>query len=160
MKVKVHKCKNISHPFPIVAWLIMIFQGMKPWDKKAYSHMALEFGDYYYNVRFSGYEKMHRDEFRKVYKLIESHEFENDHDAFSFQKWMMQFANHKYDFVQILGLLAKSLGFIAFNKYGADFRKMICSELPLAFIEEFYGYEIIDSDNYDLNSTWRVLLKY
>lgn len=160
MRVKVHKCKNISHPFPIVAWLIMIFQGMKPWSKKSYSHMALEFGDYFYNVRFSGYEKMHRSEFRKVYKLVETHIFDGDCDVYSFDSWIKDFVDHKYDFVQILGLLAKTLGFITFNKLGADFRKMICSELPLAFVEKFYGYHIVDSDNYDLNSTWKVLIKY
>lgn len=160
MKPKVHKCKNISHPFPVVAWLIMICQGMLPWMKNAFSHMCIQYGDYFYNIRFSGYEKMHKTEFLEVYELIESHEFEQDVDFDVFKEWISNFVYHKYDFVQIGGLLLKALGFISFNKIGYDFRKMICSELPLAFIVDFYGHKVEDSDDYDLISTWSALLKY
>lgn len=154
MKVSAHKCRNISHPFPIFAWLIIIFQGMVPWRKDAPSHMSISYGDNFFDVTGKGCKEHSRTEFLKNYRIIESHEFDLDITTVEFYEFFDKFRGKEYDRLQIVGLLLKALNIISFNKIGYNMRKLICNELIVAYLAEFHGFKFKDSDNFDLINTW------
>lgn len=164
MKVYALKVRPINIYFPIVAWLIMIFQGMNPFSKKAYSHNAILFTDRYGVDRVIDSTvgdrvavSMDRDFFKK-YKLIEMVEMPAPITMHLFNAWTRKIVGRKYDQLQIVGLALKVLGFISFNKLGGNYKRMTCNEVPLDYLRTFKGMEFGDSDNYDLNMTWDVVV--
>ena len=160
MIVSVNKCKNISHKFPILAWAIMVFQRMNPFSKKSWSHMAIHYNGRYFDVTGDGCKEYTEVEFKKNYKIIETHYLSGNLSVESFYEWFDIFRHREYDYLQLTGLTLKVLGFLSFNFIGHDSRKMICSELILNHLKCFYSFEFIDSDNFDLLMTWEAAKKY
>tara|TARA_R110001599_G_scaffold21922_2_gene81659 strand:- start:9864 stop:10283 length:420 start_codon:yes stop_codon:yes gene_type:complete len=76
---------------------------------------------------------------------------------FDFCGFYIPLLGRSYDFKSIIGLAFKSLGLKRSNKIGRNRTKLICSELVALYLERFYGVEIVDSDNYGLNETQRVI---
>ena len=160
MRIQVHKCRNIEWVFPVLGWLIMICQGMMPWRKSSFSHMAIEFNGFFYDVSFSGFKKSSREDFLSRYKIVESHMFRDNISVTQFGDWVRDFHGMEYDFLQIYGLFTKAIRKVSVNTIGEDFMKMICSELPLHYIATFYGHKFIDSDDYDLHTTWDLIKRF
>lgn len=159
-RVMVHKARNIDWWFPILGWTIMLCQGMWPWKKSSFSHMALEYDGYIYDVTFGGYAKSPKAEWLTRYKIVESHQFQDPVSEEKFVSWMQQFNGMEYDFLQIYGLFTKALRKVSVNTIGEDFMKMICSELALHYIMTFYDHKLLDSDAYDLHDTWSLVKRY
>tara|TARA_R110002012_G_scaffold254101_1_gene433166 strand:- start:605 stop:1087 length:483 start_codon:yes stop_codon:yes gene_type:complete len=156
----VHQCRNIHVKIPIFAWLIMIFQGMNPFNKNAWAHMSISIGDKFFDVTSAGCKEYTRDEFLKKYRLIESHQIKADITTVEFYEFFDKFRGKEYDKLQIVGLLLKSLGFISFNFIGNDFKKLICNELIIAYLAHFHSFKFKDSDNFGLIDTWNKVKEY
>lgn len=161
MKVVAHKCRNIEHPFPIAAWLIMIFQGMKPWDSDSYSHMAISAEDdnehLFWDANFTGVQKRNREKFFETYELIESIELDVDMTMGEFKAWASCYEGRRYSFIQLIGLLAKHFGLVKSNPIGRNLDRLICSELLLAFKVDNMNLKVKDTDDFDLISTWKII---
>lgn len=160
MKVTIHKCRNFSHPFPLFAWLIMIFQGMLPWKKSSWSHMAMSFNGRYYDCRFSGCFNSSEKEFRNTYKILDSHSLPLQLTQQQFEDFFNKYKHTNYDFLQLMGLALKYLRIVGFNKIGHDLDKMICTELIIVHLKDYYGFSFIDSDDFDLVDTWNIIKEY
>lgn len=164
MKVYALKIRPLSHPFPILAWLIMLFQGFWPWDKKAYSHNAILFTDKYGVDRVIDSTTKNRVaisngfEFFKKYKLVEIVELPAPITQHLFDVWTKKIIGRKYDKLQLFGLVLKILGLATFNKIGNNYKRMTCNEVILNYLETFKSYDFGDPDNYDLNMTWDIVL--
>jgi len=166
MKFYYYKTKPKDHPFPIVAWLIMLFQGMNPFNKNSSSHRALGYvcpdghtkvidstGKYGVSVH-SIYD------FTKKHKIVEETYFKLDLSCYDVNEWVISILGRKYDKLQIFGLLIKRVfGFITFNSLGKNYRALTCNEVILNFIEEFKVVKqiIVDSDNWDLIMTDKLI---
>lgn len=160
MRVSAHQCRVINHPFPLLAWLIMIFQKMKPWENDSYAHMAISYSDTFYDVSGKGYRVHSKGEFLKKYKIVKSHEFNLEISEEDFNQFSLSHKGKKYDQLQILGIALKMLGIISFNTLGRDFKRLICNELIISYLHEFHGLEFKDSDNFDLIDTWNKVKEY
>jgi len=150
--------------FPILAWLIMLFQGMKPWEASANSHRGLGFevdGDMFVidSTGKEGVEVTRRDIFERKYKIVEEWKFEKNITFINFDCWVSSIDSLFYDRWQLLGLFLKLIGLISFNYFGSNFRKLTCNEVFLYFTEEFYGENIGDPDNWDLRMTDKLAKK-
>ena len=164
MIVNVHKCRPIYHPIPVLAWLIMIFQKMLPWKKNSWSHMCLSYHSQFHNeIYMDATSKSVRlaPEFiyKKRYEIVETVKIDIK-DSHGFYKWVESQLGKEYDNLQLIGIAAKVLNFISFNKLGRDYEKLICSELILNMIQRFKGANVIDSDNWDLLMTWALVKKH
>lgn len=161
MEIKVHQLRNIGHPFPLVAWIIMIVQGMNPFNKRSYSHMAISLtdsqGTYFYDASFKGVFESSKKNYRKTYKTIESvnlqHNFE---DKRAFLQWFDTHKGKRYDFIQLIGLLLKLLKIRSTNHIGKDQEQLICCELVLLLLHDIKYFDMVDSDNYDLLEVWKL----
>jgi len=140
----------------------MIFQGFKPWDEKAYSHLAVEF------TSITGYSKVIdstskgvqdklSQKFFKKYSIVDYRKLELNCDIIEFLKWFEQIEDRPYDYHQIFGLALKVLGFISFNTYGKNYKALTCNEVILSMLENFTSYTFGDPDNYDLLMTWKTV---
>lgn len=147
--------------FPILAWLIMIFQSMKPWSDKAYSHMAISFlsqtGNWLYADSTSkGVRVSNTENFKAKYKIIETIRVKVP-EGIAFGRWLEQHLGKSYDNWQIVGLAIRLFGFMSLNTLGANWAKMTCNELVLSLIWRFKGIDVVDPDLYDLKMTWKVV---
>lgn len=139
----------------------MIFQGMKPWKKRAYSHMAMSFtsqtGNWLYADSTSkGVRISNEQEFKKKYIIVETVRIKIS-SSLGFGKWIEQHLGKSYDTWQIVGLALRLLGFLCLNTLGANWKKMTCNELVLSLIHRFKGIDIVDPDLFDLRMTWKVV---
>ncbi len=165
MKISIHKCRPKDHPFPVLAWLIMMFQGMWPWHKKAYSHMAISYESISGRTKFAdstskGVRDMVSDVFLKKYAIVDSISIEISANYNGFIDWFETIEGFMYDKLQLLGLLARSIDIITFNSMGSDLNKLTCNEVVLSLLIHFKNLEVKDTDDYDLNRTWREACKY
>lgn len=161
MKVKFHQCRNVNHPFPLVSWLIMMFQGMKPWDKKSHSHMAISCGDLFLDMTGkNGCRLLPSKKFKETYIPVGTHELKEGITKEEFMAFFIENKNKEYDHWQITGLLLKMLGLITFNKWGDDLKKLVCNELLIAYLVKFHDLKFKDSDNFDLITTWNKAKEY
>lgn len=160
MIISIHKCRNIKSKFPIFAWLIMIFQGMNPFNRDSWSHMSISINDKFFDVTGDGCLEHASKSFFKKYRIVESHEISKEITDVDFYDFFNEFRGRRYDKLQIVGLLLKSLGFISFNKIGRDFKRLICNELIIAYLAHFHNFKFKDSDNFDLISTWNKVKEY
>lgn len=164
MKVFALKVRIKNHPFPLFSWLIMIFQGMNPFRKTSWSHNAVNFRIYneekVIHATSKGVEIVSFSEFISHYTLVGMKELPPPVSVDHFDRWTRKIEGRGYDFLQIFGLAAKMLGFITFNRYGSNFKRMVCSEVILNYLKEFHGYTFIDSDDFSLIDTWAMLPDY
>ena len=166
MIIEVHKCRNIVHPFPVIAWLIMLFQGMLPWRKSSYSHMAISITMENSNQRFfecrlkEGCREQTAEQFLKNYRLVESHQLAEQRTYVEFMNWFRELEGRNYDKLQLWGLAAKTLKLLKFNKIGHNLEKLTCNELLIAYFSHFYELGYCDSDDFDLNMTWKIAKGY
>lgn len=159
MKITFLKLKPKDHPFPLFAWLIMLFQRMNPFGDKAYSHMAISFesetgASKVADVPFWGFREMREDRFFKKYHIVGMKQREFDITRVEFLRWLENHEGKHYDFCQIGGLALKMLKMKKFNYTGNDLESLICNELIISFLVRFDKLIIKDSDNWDLNMTW------
>ncbi len=159
MTIIFYKLRPTYHPFPLFAWLIMLFQGMLPWKKNAFSHMAMCFTDRdgessVIDVPFSGVRVTKSVDFHKLYSTVDLKARSFTFAYEDFYKWVDKHKDKEYDHLQIYGLALKMLGLNPFNKKGHDFDKLVCNEIIVSFLVEFAGLKIKDSDNWDLHMTW------
>jgi len=162
MRFNYYKARPKNHPFPIVAWLIMIMQGMAPWKKQSSSHRAL---GYYCpknkhrildSTWATGFRDISFDEFSKQYKVVESSKIKTSTNKSEFYEWKNSINGLKYDHLQILGLAIKRLfGFVTLNSIGKNFKALTCNEVILHFCIYFNltKVELGDPDNWDLVMT-------
>ena len=155
MKVKIYKCRNRNKRFKylMTSWLIMILQGMNPFKKNSWSHMAMGFDGKYFDVTSAGCRER-GDFFLNQYDIVGTHELELDISIIEFYEWFNILRDREYDYLQLAGLASKVLGFVSFNRVGSNMRRMICNELVVSHLMKFYNLKIVDSDNWDLVMTW------
>lgn len=160
MKIAICKCKNISHPLPLFAWAIMFLQKMKPWQKNAWSHMAIKFvfkgKVFYVDANSKGTMMRDADQFYKQYEVIESHQLSKEINYDEFIEWFSHLNGNKYDWKQIFGLLIKLIGLKKFNYSGHGYKKLICCELIINYFNKFERLYVKDSDDFDLITTWKI----
>ena len=159
MKIKAIKCRPKNHPFPLFAWLIMIFQGWKPWQRWAWSHNALMYTLDNKNWQvidstFTGVRIMSERQFCKKYKYLDIVDLEPMDNVIEMDVWIESIKYKKYDFIQLFGLASKFLNLVSFNKIGSNYKKLICAEVILSYVEGRYDLRLGDPDNYDLEMTW------
>ncbi len=159
MRVDFFQVRPKGHPFPIIAWLIMVFQGMNPFKDSAYSHMIMGYESEagackIVDVSFSGFRQIREDKFFEDYEIVGTKTREVDVTRAGFLTWMEEHEGKKYDFLQIVGLMFKMLGLKKVNNAGLNFKSLICSELILSFLVRFDKLKVSDSDNWDLHMTW------
>lgn len=157
--LRFYKCRPRFLTFPIFAWLIMAFQNKMPWNKKAWSHMALGYESETGTMKVADVtSKTCRDRIKSHfiddYTIIETKTRSYDISRKEFLSWYEKHEGKNYDNAQIFGLASKILNIVSFNKRGSGFKRMICSELILSFLVEFDNLSVKDSDNWDLNMTW------
>ena len=157
--VEINKCRP-KVKFPIIAWLIMILQGMAPWNKTSWSHMSLSYTSITGNKKFIdatgtlGVTERIASRFAKKYTVIESMMFTPEINETQFQHWVESQEGKMYDHGQIAGLLMKILGLTTINVLGDNFKKLTCNELVITYLNEFHNADIFNSDQFDLNMTW------
>jgi len=142
----------------------MIMQGELPWSKYSSSHRALafEYGGTWFVLDSNGkygYRKTYYENFLKEYKVISERYFYKQLNEKEFKKWAKSHEGKKYDYCDVFGLLLKILGFISFNYYGYDFKKLKCNEVFLSFAQDILNIKIGDPDNWDLKKTDELVLK-
>ena len=148
-----------KHPFPIIAWLIMIFQGEKPWDKNATSHRALGYwvGETFWIVDSTGgkgfHDQLFHPVFNRKYWIVDQMDFEMDIDPNDFVEWVEENEGKKYDRLHVFGLALKLLGLVSFNTLGRNFKRLTCNEVMVHFMVHFGKLKVKDPDNWDLNMT-------
>lgn len=162
MEITFLKLRPKNHPFPVFAWLIMLFQGMNPFSKQAFSHMAISFesetgASKVADAHFKGFREMREDKFFKQYTIVGVKKRTFPIERKEFLIWLENHEGKNYDFKQLFGLASKILKITKFNYVGDDFRSLICSELLLSFLVRFKNLKVKDSDNWDLLMTWEVL---
>jgi len=164
-EIKVYALKvRPTMKFPIIAWCIMVFQKMKPWDKNAWSHNVIEFHipgklKFYVHSNFfkgvhivdGGYMASNYKQLDREYLLAPTSEDE-------IYEWYDLIKNRKYDFIQLFGLALKALNICTMGLIGKNYRSMICSEVILHYLEYFESIYIGDPDKEDLVSTWDILV--
>lgn len=159
--VEVNKCRP-RFKLPIVAWLIMLFQGMLPWKKTSWSHMSISYTSITGNKKFidatgaHGVTERIASRYAKKYVVIDSILFLIDANEIQFQHWVESQEGKSYDHGQLVGLALKLLGFFSVNTLGSNMRKLTCNELILSFLNEFKSANVLESDNYDLLMTWNL----
>lgn len=159
MKIDFFQLRPKKHPFPIVAWIIMIFQSMNPFKRSAYSHMAIGYESEtglckIVDISFSGFRQVREDKFFDGYEIVGTKSMNIDITRSCFLSWLEEHEGKKYDFLQIAGLMLKLLGLKKVNNAGLNFKSLICSELILSLLVRFDKLKVKDSDNWDLNMTW------
>ena len=162
MNVYAIKIRPKKHPFPLISWLIMFFQGMNPFNKKSYSHNALvvtsKSGTKVIDVTASrGVSHVSESKYFEKYRLIDMIEIVPPGNMFDFAEWYLSIQGRKYDKLQIAGLFLKAIGLISFNKIGHNYKRLICCELILNYLETFSNLELYDSDSVDLNRAWQLV---
>jgi len=144
---------------PILAWAIMLFQGMVPWKRDSFSHMAISYmsltGDWKYaDSTQKGVRDMVEKHFTRHYIIIDTILLDIKVRPEEFLKWFEEHEGKEYDQWQLLNLAIRSLGFVSFNRFGANWKKMVCNELVLSLLVRFKGLYVLDPDVFDLNMTW------
>ncbi len=143
---------------PFIAWLIMLFQGMNPFKKESFSHIAVSFVSITGNMlavdaTSKGVRVRTLANFLSEYKIVKGIDLDIDTDYPKFLSWLEDILGLNYDKKSLLGLALKALGFKKSNKFGSNYKKLICSEVPISLIDTFMDYSLGDSDNYDLLMT-------
>lgn len=158
MKVTI-LCVRPRMKFPWVAWLIMFFQKMMPWNLFSFSHMAVLYSTCSGRPRVldatgkHGVSSRIAKRFNGEYKIVKSYTIEICAEYDCFVNWSEEQEMKHYDFEGLTGLALKMLGIVRNNPLGHNWRKMTCNEVVLSLIKRFYGKDIGDSDNYDLIMT-------
>jgi len=158
MILRIHRCR--SRGFRPLAWAIMIFQKMSPFNAFSYNHMAISYvgqtGMWKYadstlnNGVVYGQQEL---EFYRRYRVTHTTRLELAAEDVGFKAWIEANAGKKYDKWSIVGLIGKALHIFKRNPMGSDFRRMICNELILSMISRFCNVQLGDSDDYDLIMT-------
>lgn len=163
MMFSFYQLRPKSHPFPILAWLIMIFQGMNPFSGRAFSHTAIAYWvddeRIFFDVTGSGCRTMDEKDFLIKYRVIKSRCKYIQTTEVEFLDWFHSKKDCKYDRLQVFGLLLKALRLKKKNTWGGNFNSLICNELLLAFLVDFDELKIGDSDDWDLNMTWEAIVE-
>lgn len=151
-----------GHPFPIVAWLIMLFQGMNPFGRKAFSHMAVVYK--YEGLKMvvhstgsKGVQIESHQDFIKRYRVVHRNMIHIDTDAEGWYNWLSEVDEKAYDHLSILGHTLAYFGIKKASKYGDGLSRLICCELVIEMLIIFRGLEVIDTDVFDLNKTRKML---
>lgn len=162
MSIWIISCRPTDR-LPIVAWLIMLLQGMRPWKSNAYSHMAIMYVGCTGNQRVidargkAGVDDRIRNRFDSEYKVVNIERVEINAAIDEFKMWSEEQEVKLYDKASIAGMALKLLGIFKSNPLGHNWRKMTCNQLVLSFINKFFTYKIGDPDNYDLLMTNQVV---
>lgn len=164
MKITYLICRP-TMKFPFVAWLIMLAQGMKPWDKNANSHRALQYsimGETQWvldSTSSNGVKENWLTAFKVHYKIIDQIEFDIKVDRSDFIKWLTRQVGKKYDFLDVFGDLMRVLNIVSFNKIGRNYKRLTCNEVFISFCQEVLNIDLGDPDQYDLLSTDEIARK-
>ena len=154
MRVKILQTTS-SHKFPVVSKLIGLFQ------KTSYSHYALDFSDLLVlDATKEGVQLRGKECFLKNNTVINEYELPNEFDSEKVFKWAEEFDGRRYGFLQVFGIALMVLGLIKTNPFGKEQKAIICNELVLLFMQKFCGVDLYDTDDYDLNTTNKVICRY
>lgn len=151
MKVAVLKTRPIKPSF--ISWAIRKVQGTN------YSHYAIDVNGSVIDATRKDVRPQSYEDFFKHNKVVEITLLEIDADFETvIYPWMISVSNRGYGFLQILGILLKQFGWIKFNPFGADSKRLICNELVLLFLQKFCKVVLEkDIDQYDLVMTGEIL---
>ena len=150
MKLEIVRCRS-KHKFPVFSWAVRFFQ------RANYSHFALVVDDRIVldssmrGVRFSWYN-----EYQKRYHIVGSDEL-RPVDLNQFINWSLPYLNTPYGKLQIIGLALIVMRLVKNNPFGKNAKRLVCNELVLLFLRDFYKIEVSDSDDYDLNATLEII---
>lgn len=161
MIVEILYCRPIYHPFPIVAWLIMLFEKMMPWKRTSYSHMAILIDNEVHDSTGTyGVQQTRLSNFVTRYQIVKKVKIKMPVSPMDMIEFFHRHKGKKYDRLQILGLAIKNIfTFVTFNKLGHDKQKVVCSEYIVMFFQELLSYQTKDTDNYGLNDA-SALVRY
>lgn len=158
MIIGFHQCRP-RVKFPLVAWIIMLFQKMFPWKKESYSHIAMSYYPNQLSRRFidsTGHGVRDRldKNFLHNYSIVRSIFYEySSIDHVKMRKWVESIEETHYDHLGIFGQLMNIITGKKLN-IGSRWKKLSCQEIPLHFFHYFFANEIKNSDDYDLRSSW------
>jgi len=159
MKVTYLKCRP-TLKFPILAWLIMIFQGQNPFNKKSSSHRAVQFGpnSIIDCTGGKGVKVNTECNFLDKYTIVDTIDFNLDSTQSDLWHWVETIENKPYDYLDIFGdLLRRMFNFFSFKKIGKNWDRLTCNEVALSFAKRFYNVCIGDPDVWDLILTDKLM---
>lgn len=160
MLIKYLKCRPKNHKFPIIAWVIMLFQKQNPLNKKASSHRAIQFSEDRVIDSSGGFgvKVYSKEEFLKKYKITDYNEFFLEVSREELWMWADNIINRKYDYLDVLGdLLRLIFKRNIFKKVGKDLERLTCNEVAISFSETFFDIDIDYPDVWDLITTDKLM---
>lgn len=139
-------------PFNILAILI------RKISKTNYSHYALSIPVANSAVAFldstgSGVRWRVDSDFLSDYEIKKTFQCSREINATDFVNWFNGHEGKSYGFGQLIGIMLKIFGFFKHNPFGNGAKRIICNELVVLFLNEFYDSKIEDIDGLDLNDT-------
>lgn len=154
MKVKIYQCRSEG----VIAKLIRIIQ------KTNYNHYALSYEsitgeEIFCDSTAHGVRQMTSQMFRKKYRIKKMFLCEKEIPTEWFLSWFEKHLGKSYGFRQILGLFLKLFRIVKNNPFGAGKKRIICNELVVMFLNNFYAANVVDTDSLDLNDTEKLLLE-
>lgn len=165
--IGVHQCRSTKF-MPVVAWLIMIFQGMNPFNKSAWNHIACSYIDEAGGLRFFdatgyyGFEERSSHTFAKTNHIIRSTYIEIPNKRVDLIRWVNENEPKVYDKSDVVGDTFRLLGFKSHDKHGHgyNYKKLTCNKVPLLLLKDFRGIYNGDPDLEDLLTTWKIVKRY
>lgn len=161
MIVQIYKTR--PRKFNFISALIMLFQGMKPYSRNSFSHMAIGYitsGARHKIIDSTGkgVRPMLASRFLEHNQVVDCRDIQLSCDRLVFESWLDDQEGKEYDRIQIFGLFLEAIGLTKQNKIGSNYNKLTCNELVICMIDELTHNEIsLDSDSYDLNETWSIV---
>lgn len=148
--------KPKRHIFPVLSWLIRLFQ------RTTYSHNAIAVeGKTVIDITSKGMGIRDILDFSCDYVATEDDiKIHIDSTPEEFMNWIKIYADRPYGFMQLVGLALKVLNVTKFNPFGKEDDRLICSELIILLLARYKGLDVKDSDEYDLNRTWSIAKNY
>jgi hypothetical protein len=157
MKVHIHQCFNHHVKFPLDA----LSKAIMGFQKTNYSHYAMSFehkgSRFFVHASFPVSRQVPEKEFLAIYELKKTYILEIPNGRASFLFWLNGHLGKVYPFMQLVGIALRMLKFVKKNPFGKGQAYLICNELVIMFLNNFFGANIEDTDSVDLNETERIL---
>ena len=130
---------------------------------KSSSHCVVEYQDedlsICMHITGSGVHWETKKHFLSKYRVTKTYEVEGDFPLEAVRTWIDQRLMIDYDRKQIWGFVVQYLGITKSNMFGSDLEKYVCSEFCADFLAHFLGWDLGDSDTWDLNKLEMALVR-
>jgi hypothetical protein len=156
MKFYILECYSKSK-FPILGWLIQLFQGFINFHHYALLVKANDGKLYTYDASGRTLHRESYSNFSLKYHFVAIYEIPYVIDQKSFFRWIFPLEGTVYGNSQILGLFLMFLNIYKKNPYPNGLHKLICNEFILTVLDTFGILSVPNIEDYDLVRTHKLL---